>query len=608
MDYKIKYFTLNSKTRNLKLLQILLERYKAEEIEWTDFELSLHFQSHNLALDNIEHIYNTKYKDSKLMQQMVSLLNSDMTHLVYKKDLLERLQKFYSVHLSLNSLAENANTRIIFIPSEYIQFKNLAEVELNSLICIPLWTHICTYMNDFLKKFIYIIALALFPFWIMLWKIRKIELNTTKPKEYQVGIRVYNNDWGFHNKYRTIDFILDQKKLNNTNTLFCIETNISNEYAKQLQDKNYKCIEINKILGTLDVNFIKNTLIKKIIPCSFNSSLYSLSKPSFLIETTIGILYKYMTWTHFLQKYKLKHYVVYNHFEKYHIVRNILFSHYGIDTWYYLHSSNFIKFYKKPQENIQLRYVEISYMHYDNLVSWGESSDDIFIQLPNSILNNRKLGCIWSEHVRMIINKELSSNLKETAHKKFEGGPTKIIALFDTTFGDDVPLQVNDMILFIEGILIILKRHPEIGVIFKGKWSRDELVNKNLKISKKYDELISHERCFFIDGQSGDASEVIAASDLVISACFTSTTIEALGARKKAIFFDSTNRFRGCYYDKFPNLVGHSLDELDDMVKYWLYEVNDEQFSKYLDNFIKGKFDSYADGKAITRFRELLSG
>jgi hypothetical protein len=103
-----------------------------------------------------------------------------------------------------------------------------------------------------------------------------------------------------------------------------------------------------------------------------------------------------------------------------------------------------------------------------------------------------------------------------------------------------------------------------------------------------------------------DPSETIAAADLVISAPFTSPTIESLGARKKALYFDSTGRFPNTYYDRFPRFVAHDSDELKRVIDYWLNEITDEEFNAFLTTHILNELDEYLDGLAITRFRSLL--
>jgi len=120
--------------------------------------------------------------------------------------------------------------------------------------------------------------------------------------------------------------------------------------------------------------------------------------------------------------------------------------------------------------------------------------------------------------------------------------------------------------------------------------------------------LMDHPRCIFMGDLNPDPADTIAASDLSISACFTSTTVEALGAKKRAIYYDASGRFSGTYYDNFPHLVAHSYDELRELVHHWLYETSDQEFTFYLQTYVLGELDAFLDGGAITRLRKLLSG
>jgi len=224
---------------------------------------------------------------------------------------------------------------------------------------------------------------------------------------------------------------------------------------------------------------------------------------------------------------------------------------------------------------------------------------------PSYIKQYLNLGTLWSEHVRMLCEGDVPPNLPEAIAKKMKIVPDKIIAVYDTTFGENVPLQSNDIAFFIEGILKLLEDNPQIGVIFKEKNPFGGVLSRNPEIAPVYEKLRTHERCY-ATGNTCDAAEAVAASDLIVSACFTSCTVEALGARRKAIYFDATNRFKGYYYDHFPRLVAHGYEELRKFVQYWLYDITPDEFDNYLETHVKGELDTYVDGRAITRFRELL--
>ena len=153
--------------------------------------------------------------------------------------------------------------------------------------------------------------------------------------------------------------------------------------------------------------------------------------------------------------------------------------------------------------------------------------------------------------------------------------------------------------------------HPFIigeKIYFRGM---DESDAEGPYLTPTYEKLKNHERCIFFaryDKEGVSAPEVIAQSDLVISAAYTSTTAEALGARKRAIYYDVTGHCIGdkYYFNGFPNLVAHSYEELKKLIRYWMYEVTDAEFDDFLSTYAKDEIDPYLDGKALSRLRKLL--
>ena len=103
-------------------------------------------------------------------------------------------------------------------------------------------------------------------------------------------------------------------------------------------------------------------------------------------------------------------------------------------------------------------------------------------------------------------------------------------------------------------------------------------------------------------------NDIIAASDLIVTYYMSSPTGEALGARKKAIWYKSKKSARSNMYDKIPGLVVYGYAELEKRVHQLLYEVNEKEYDDYLERYIKGNVETALDGLAITRFRQLLKG
>lgn len=610
LRYKVRYFEVNARGEKQNWFQRALAQHQLEKIAWESLDLELQYSSHDMAFDNIEGVYSRRFAKSRLIRKMASLLKSEMVHATYKKALITKLQYFYHIQVLLNDIARRLSPdTVIFVPLEFIEIRNLvksldAANDLDNRIHIPFWAHITCYIYYATKKIKWAAVMALLSVWELL-HVKRVAPGKVGPKSYQVGIRIYATDLGFNYRLRSIDFLLDGNNLNADNTLFCIETAISEDYRQRLKERKYNVVEVPKILAEVDWSFIKNMLIQTFFPYCCISAILSFLQPPFVAQTTIGILHWYLLWTRFIEMYHVKHYVVYNDFGKTDPIRNTLLSQKGTQTWYYEHSCHSGYTVRSPESKVSMRHIIFAYLYYDNLVCWGNEPMRYLKAHLSYVKRYLNLGTLWSEHVRMLAEGNAPSTLPKAIIKKMKIMPGKIIAVYDTTFGKDVPLQSNDIALFIEGILKLLEDNSQIGVIFKEKNPFEWVKDRNPEVALIYEKLRTHERCY-ATGNTCDAAETIAASDLVVSACFTSCTVEALGARRKGIYFDATNRFKGYYYDRFPKLVAHGYEELRKLVQYWLYDITADEFDNYLKAYVKGELDAYVDGRAITRFRELL--
>jgi hypothetical protein len=118
--------------------------------------------------------------------------------------------------------------------------------------------------------------------------------------------------------------------------------------------------------------------------------------------------------------------------------------------------------------------------------------------------------------------------------------------------------------------------------------------------------LLSHPRCH-VAGHDGDPSWIIGMSDLTVGSPFTSPVIEAIGAGRKALFYDPLSRYYGNIYDSI-GLVAHGFDELSREVRRLLDEIDTNQFMNSLKDGASLIVDPFFDGGALDRFRRLLTG
>jgi hypothetical protein len=184
----------------------------------------------------------------------------------------------------------------------------------------------------------------------------------------------------------------------------------------------------------------------------------------------------------------------------------------------------------------------------------------------------------------------------------------KLIAVFDSTYENLSRTTYQDGVDFALAIQRLLEDQPDIFVVWKekiraGYYPKDG----DFGLVALYAKMAAHPRCFFT-GFEVSPSEVSAICDLTISFPFTSTTVEALGAGAKAIYYVPNDIFSGSHFEKIPHLVVRNYPKLRETVNTLLHDTSDDEYSQYLQRYAKGQIEAFVDGKALTRFRQLLCG
>jgi len=522
----------------------------------------------NKIIDWVNNNFDILIGDSKILKKYSSFLPIHELELAYKKKLIVKLYQDTQKILSINKYFENEDSprKLIYYSNITSIHSHLNQFDIYNLLGIknklfsPKWYKLIILVKEIIHRillFITFIFKYLFYLKFILAPSSNFEIQS-----YLIALRAYPTDFAFHNKYRTIDFLIDGKKIKKENVLFCAEGPTEN-HIENFNKKGYNYVIINSQNMLTNISPKSKTQVKKFMYAVFSTQLIeSLINYTWITEVSSEIFSSYILWTDFTDKYKVKHYIVYNDFGSSAIIRNAIFSRSGVETWYYDHSTHFAGLLTPENKDLYLS-THLSCLNYSHYVIWNEFCKNMLDSLPNSIKSYEKVGPIWSE-----IAFNISPDSNETSHivsKHFieNNGtiPDKIIGVFDTTFGDSVPLSCEDITKFIQGIIELLDNFKKVGVVFRRKDLIGESNEKYPEMIAVYDALKKHPRCFLIDTHIGDTSEVIALSDFVISACFTSTTIESLGVGKKAIFFDATNKFRKTYCDR-PKLVAHDVNEL----------------------------------------------
>jgi polysaccharide biosynthesis PFTS motif protein len=603
--FVVEYFTISSSVSNTGTIRQYHDAQRMRMISLGHVNLDRRYEIDRRVLETVDDEYDSCFRNSGIPGILKKYAGSDAVFDAFKKSIAWRqyhtLQRNLLLEVSA-SPGRDFSEKVPFIPDGYTTLPAVDRIG------IPAWARVFNYLLSAIDKTKYLCLFSGFPFWV-LYKTGFPRSQKRDKVEYRAGIRIYTHDLAFYQKYRSIDFLLDGEKLTSENVIFCIETPISAEYRAALENKRYHCVDLKKILNRPQSGFIRSQVFGKLFPAWIRCAAGVLSLQSHMIKLVIEVFQTYVFWTAFFDTYHVHHYIAYNDTLPRSIVRNCVLRSHGAKSWYYAHSTNTKNFFT-PSGKEEYLSLNHSYLHFDHFVCWGNGMQRYYTLHPNSISQYNNLGCPWSEHIRVIQSDRTIPGCHEPPHQDIssieEKKTKKTIGVFDTSFGHESPLQGPDMALFMEGLLRLLDDYPDIEMLFKMKNTFREVIYADAGIEALYERVKMHPRCRLMDGYESDPSEVMAAADLIVSACFTSPTIEALGARKKAVFYDAKGRFRGYYYDRFPNLVAHSYRELNSLVQYWLFSCTDEEFDAYILENIIGEIDAYADGRGITRFRDKL--
>jgi polysaccharide biosynthesis PFTS motif protein len=598
---------------------ILFGRYvssgRLSRIPSGSFNLNTTVRMHRRIPEIAEDYLKHEAEISRISRVIQSFVGSPFVDLAFQKFLATELVNHCQNELPASLWVEEhqSSRDVIYIPAARTDRANAPsspswKVLREGRIHVPLWARALNRLWYLIEKAGWMVIYCLFPLWIGA-RVGIPSLSPPPRKEFQLGIRAYRTDIGWRNRFRSIDFILDGQCIHAENTIFCLETAVSPDYMHQLVERGYQFVDVHSALHHADLEYVKGTVIQRFLPVWFRGISHTLRLSPLMIRLTMEIFDQYLSWGCFFRKYRVRSYISYNDFLPRSIIRNLVFHENGVESYYFIHSSHFMNVFM-PRDQEELQNVEFLYLYFDYLVSWGKKVSRAFQFPRNHIREYAEVGCLWSEQIMRIAKTarpvEIREDISHRVYKRSWLECKKIIGVYDTSFGPETPLQGIDMIRFIEGILCMVDRYPEVAVILKNKNPWDEIAGKTPEIMHYYQRLQLHPRCFFASDLDLSSEEIIASSDLIVAACFTAPGVEALGARRKALYFDPTGKFRRTYFDTFPQLVAHSLDDLCSLVRYWIYEIPDSEFDRFLEETIKGEIDAFVDGKGLTRFREML--
>lgn len=622
--FDIFYYRIGKSCKEKAWLKRLIQKNLLNKIDdkYNLFNSAIGYYP-DLAYQNIDKVFKASLKEERIVKSLIKLYKDDGICNAFKKTLLGYLQRFYYINFILYKLNE-------FFPKEKIHFVPTLKKE-GYRTCILTVYEYCFLQNLLLKShaFYFENRDIIWPIWFnLICKIhyllrfikiqfegvgfillsvgssfKNLLLPRTTKKNYKFGVMIISPAHQFANRIRKVDFLIDEEKIKKTDVLFIYGKRLSGNHRLYLQEHR---------LNFTDALFYKINFksFKTILPFTLSLLAYTFRRRRhiFLIESALLQLVCFVIWKSFQDRYHIENLISYCDFGIQSIARNTLLSKSGTRTWYYTDAINWGNFFvcDTNRQNLPLYNHAIGFLVYDYFVTWSDELINYFKLHLQNIKKHINVGCLWASHIREIRERRIKTELLDNIHRYGFKDGYKLISVFDSTYLDYTITTYEDGVIFLKGIYHLLEEVPDIFILLKEKKPRDYIQKSSSELLFWLKRLEGHPRCY-LPFWNMNTSEAIAFSDLTISFPFTSTTFEALSARKKALYYDAAGKFRGTFYDNIEGLVCHSFDELLKRTQELLLEIDDSTYNKYLDEFIKFRVEPYLDGNALTRFRKLLT-
>ncbi|MBU0604984.1 MAG: polysaccharide biosynthesis PFTS motif protein [Candidatus Omnitrophica bacterium] len=614
------FLRLNENSLSAGWINALIGSKKIERLDMRH-DLNLNdFAYHDKAFDNVDKFFSLMSQSSTLARMRI-LCKSDYIDLVYKKEITKRLARLYYINFIVSRLQSvYCDKDIKFVPSngmppyqyrtdgcevcDYRRFYLMAKrcganIEDTGINIFPAILLPGMYIKAGVRRVLTVLKVLSLCSYIIIRQIVSLSGARRRPsRQYKYGIMVVSPERQFANRVRKVDFLIDGTLIKKSEVLFIAYRKMGKACRSYLDDNDLAYVDV------LDEFFsVRRTSRAVLEYCMLILRLPDV----FLTDLSASIIHYHLRWTSFTQTFGIDALVTHCDIVVQSIVRNIVLGKRGSKTFYYMDSSNLGSFMQKTGRIVEFRHSNLGFFYYDYFLAWNEHVMDYFKRSHCKIINYVNVGCLWAEHLELISSGQITSGLVDKLRGCGYRQGMKLIAVFDSTFHDNSLTTCSDGIDFLKGVRRLLDDLPDLFMVIKEKMAiHIHTDSRPQDLIAAYDRLKLHARCYAAD-KKDSPSEIIAFSDMVISFPFTSTSFEALSARKRAVWYDASGKFKNTFFDAIPGLVCHDYKEMFERVSELLLRMADADYDHYLDSQVKGRVESYLDCKAITRMRKLLN-
>lgn len=555
------------------------------------------------AVDIVESVY-PYYRDERedLINHVADTLKSPFAENVFKNKLCNSLAEFYSANILLHRIEEYLDSEITIYPNinihSYCAIKKLLlkaghEFYHHPHVHFLKRSYIASAFENIKVNLVDIAQLCAQTVASGLSAIRK-KSDMPGKKSFKYGVSIVSPRQLANNR-RGPGFIIDNKKIHESDVIYLLQINLSNKEGNALG-----AMPCNVFMLPQPKRFFSNAHEwRKLLRIAIRQNLMNFCRE---VHSANVSFFNYFRWKKVLEQVRIEQFITHCDFGISHISRNIALNQAGVRTWYFTDSMNHFNNFQRDESVFSMRHPFWTYLCYDNFVTWSSFLADYFKTHPGSFKKTHVVGCLWSEHITDKPEKEPLKEKISGKHKKNKF----IIAVYDTTYTRNGITSYLEGIAFAEHILRLVNEIDSIHILMKEKKSRDihgimDPIN-GPRLVDLYNSMNKHPDISFYSDQD-DSSLLMSFAEVVISFPFTSTTFEALSVNKPAIWHDPMGLYTDTPYAKVKGVTTHGYEEL----KKRILEIKELQ-GEYQNPIPKDSplIDPFRDGKAIERFRDLL--
>jgi polysaccharide biosynthesis PFTS motif protein len=448
----------------------------------------------------------------------------------------------------------------------------------------------------------------------VLFVVRRVRWGGQPRRTCPLAIRTYPTDPGINlnglSRLRNIDFIVNHDIIRSENVVFWVEEGTPTARLAEFSRRGYRWARPSVL--AFDPPFLRRRVAEGLR--AYLRMRMRLDPRSEVAGGCVTALWRAWLKAHaFADYFEPRAFLHYNDLDYSAVARNLALRAAGCVPIVYMHACNHSI---APSGEWQVS-PAVSFLASDHFVSWGKWHSRHVAQGPGKPGEMWELGCLWSEHARLVrqdprVRRTYVEWIEAYAGLRFSGFQ-RIIGVFDTSVSS--MLSHDDLYYFLAGNLELASKMPKVLYLYKPKYPFAEAESgeprplieafgsKGRELWKKICAMPN----YVVLPRFVETACVVGLADLVISACFTSTTVEALGCRTRAIYYDATDKFPHAFWRRIPGMVCVTGEELSARVHYLLWECADEAYLDYLRTYCMG-IEGHFDGRAITRLRQRLLG